>query len=434
MPPTNQPIMNKELGRRGFLAVAGISVAGALAACAGAPTATKHLRLSSWNIPTDLVSYQAIADEFVAANPGTSVAIEVTTGQFHQWFITRLAADLAPDIIRITPQQIGRYAANGSLIDISDAIPSDYAADWSEAFWAIGAREDGIYGVFQHTDNFITYLNRPIMEQIGIDPPKTLDTAWTWDEFLEISREVKKVTGKYAFGYGWGGAETAYRWLPIVYQNGGSFLGDDGATPSMDQEGSIEALAFGRRWYEEELVAPGNMSKSGGGDVARNLFLTGQIGMMLNNPESISQLDAEMPDEWTTSYMIRNVAAASDLGGNALAVTKSSKHPELAAQLVAFVTSREKMVKFCHDGNWLPARSSLDAGTIGYAANARTLQQFIDQGSTIPIEMVRAETGEYFSSLNMVFADYLDLCLLGELSPTQASAQMMEAMRSVTAK
>jgi len=432
--PTRPP---HQLARRGFLALAGISLTGALAACAGQGTAatggTKHIRLSTWNIPTDITSYQAIADEFVAEHPGTSVAVEVTTGSFHQWFITRLAADLAPDVIRITPQQIGRYAANGSLVDISGSIPADYRDDYSEPFWAIGAREDGIYGVFQHTDNFITYYNREVMEQIGVTPPSRLEDAWTWDEFLDVAKEVKQVTGKYAFGYGWSSAETAYRWLPIIHQNGGAFLGEDGLTPSMDTPEAIDALAFGRKWYAEGLATTGNISKSGGGDVARNLFLTGQVGMMLNNPESIVQLDTDMPDNWGTAPMIRNVGQASDLGGNALAVTKSSKHPELAAELVAMITSRSQMQRFCHDGNWLPARKSLDAADIGYQANSDTMQRFIDQGSTIPLSMVKAESGQYFSSLNAVFADYLDLCLLGQLSPKEASAQMMEAMRSVTA-
>src|SRR5699024_11811415 len=102
---------------------------------------TQHLRLSSWHIPDDLESYQTIAVRFVEDHPGTSVSVEVTTGSVHQWFITRLAADLAPDIIRIPPQQIGRYAANGSLVDLSSAIPSDYREDWSDPFWAIGQRE-----------------------------------------------------------------------------------------------------------------------------------------------------------------------------------------------------------------------------------------------------------------------------------------------------
>lgn len=430
----SHPLSATTMGRRGFIALAGISIAGALAACSGSPpSGTKHIRLSTWNIPTDIASYQAIADAFVAKHPGTSVAVEVTTGQFHQWFITRLAADLAPDVIRITPQQIGRYAANGSLVDISAAIPADYRGDYSDPFWAIGARDDGVYGVFQHTDNFITYFNRGVMDRIGVTPPTALADAWTWDEFLEIAGETKKATGRYGFGYGWTGSETAYRWMPLVYQNGGAFLGEDGETPSMDTDEAVGALAFGRRWYEDGLVSTGNLSKTGGGDVARNLFLTGQIGMMLNNPESIAQLDEEMPGEWGTAPMIRNSGEASDLGGNALAVTKSSRHPELAAELVAMITSREQMQFFCHEGNWLPARSSLDAQDIGYAANADTMQRFIDQGGTIPLSMVRAQSGEYFSSLNAVFADYLDLCLIGQLSPRDASRQMMEAMRSVTA-
>ncbi|WP_166850015.1 ABC transporter substrate-binding protein [Isoptericola sp. BMS4] len=432
--PTHASPAVRRLSRRSFLAVAGISVAGALAACSGAPTGTKHLRLSSWNIPLDLETYQAIADEFVAAHPGTSVAVEVTTGQFHQWFITRLAADLAPDIIRITPQQIGRYAANGSLVDITGAVPPEYEDDWSEPFWAIGAKPDGLFGVFQHTDNFITYYDRRVMERIGVRVPQTLDEAWHWDEFLEVAREARKVTRGYGFGYGWSGPETAYRWMPVVYQNGGAFLGEDGETPSMDTAEAVGALEFGRRWYAEGLVSPSNMSKSGGGAVARDLFLTGQIGLLLDNPESVAALDEGRPDEWGTAPMIRNTGEASDLGGNALAVTRSSKHPELAAELVAFITSRANIAEFCRRGNWLPARSSLDAADIGYERHEATMQRFIDQASTIPLSMVRAQSGQYFSSLNSVFADYLDLCFLGELSPTECGTRMTEAMRSVTAR
>ncbi|MFC7457360.1 ABC transporter substrate-binding protein [Brachybacterium sp. GCM10030267] len=421
-------------GRRQILAVAGITMAGALAACGGADTGTQHLRLSSWNIPTDLETYQSIADRFVADHPGTSVAVEVTTGAFHQWFITRLAADLAPDIIRITPQQIGRYAANGSLVDLSGAIPADYREDWSDPFWAIGERENGIFGIFQHTDNFITFYDRDVMDQIGVQPPTALEDAWNWDEFLEIAAEVKQVTGSYAFGYGWSGSETAYRWMPLIYQNGGAFLGEDGLTPSMDTEEAIGALEFGRRWYADGLVSPSNMSKSGGGPVAHDLFSTGQIGMVLTNPEAIAPFDEAKPGQWGTAPMIRNVGEASDLGGNALAVTRSSKNPELAAELVAYMTSRENIREFCHEGNWIPSRTSLDAAAIDYADHSEVMQRFIDQGTTIPLSMVKAQSGEFFSSLNTVFADYLDLCLLGELTPQETSAQMMEAMRSVTSR
>lgn len=422
------------VGRRQILAVAGISMVGALAACNGESTDTQHLRLSSWNIPADLVSYQEIADEFVADHPGTSVSVEVTTGQFHQWFITRLAADLAPDIIRITPQQIGRYAANGSLIDITEAVPADYQEDWSEPFWAIGQRENGLFGIFQHTDNFITFYDKKVMSQIGVEPPQRLEDAWRWDEFLEIAHEVKKVTGHYAFSYGWSGSDTAYRWMPIIYQNGGAFLGDDGRTPSMDSEEAIGALEFGRQWYTDGLVSRSNMSKSGGGHVDFDLFNTGQVGMALTNPEAIASFDEARPGEWGVAPMIRNSAEASDLGGNALAVTKSSKHPELAAELVAYLTSRRNIRSFCHDGNWIPSRTSLTAKDIGYSDHEDVMQLFIDQGGTIPLSMVKAQSGEYFSSLNTVFADYLDLCLLGELTPQETSQQMMEAMLSVTSR
>lgn len=156
--------------------------------------------------------------------------------------------------------------------------------------------------------------------------------------------------------------------------------------------------------------------------------------MALTNPEAIAAFDEAMPGEWGTVPMIRNSGEASDRGGNTLAVTKSSKHPELASELIAYMTSRENIQSFCHNGNWIPSRTSLSAEDIGYADREDVMQQFIDQGSTIPLSTVKAQSGEYFSSLNTVSADYLDLCFLGQLTPQEASAQMMEVMLSVTSR
>lgn len=103
------------------------------------------------------------------------------------------------------------------------------------------------------------------MKVIGVQPPTALADAWTWEQYLEASAEVKKANGNYAFSYGWSGPDTTYRWMPLICQNGGASTGQDGITPSMDSDAAIEALAFGRRWCVGGLVSLSNLSKSGGG-------------------------------------------------------------------------------------------------------------------------------------------------------------------------
>ena len=61
------------------------------------------------------------------------------------------------------------------------------------------------------------------------------------------------------------------------------------------------------------------------------------------------------------------------------------------------------------------------------------MQRFIDQGTTTPLELVVAESSERFSSLNTILGDFLDLGLLGQLTPAQAAADMQEAMLRATA-
>ncbi|MHA6617732.1 ABC transporter substrate-binding protein [Pseudonocardia sp. DLS-67] len=201
--------MTRALSRRAFLGVAG---AAALAGCAADPSPGKiRLRLSTWNIAPDLLSYRAIADRYQQLHPDVEIAVEVTPGgDFNQWLTTRLAADRAPDLIRIIPQQFGRYVETGGMVDIARWLPPGYGDDYRENFWSIVAKDGGVYGLPQHTDNFITFYRRDILEQIGVTPPPdAVDQAWNWMEFFDVAREVKRVTGAYGFSVGFGGVNTS---------------------------------------------------------------------------------------------------------------------------------------------------------------------------------------------------------------------------------
>src|SRR6185437_8291214 len=105
------------------------------------------------------------------------------------------------------------------------------------------------------------YYRTEIMQSIGAKIPDSLDAAWSWDEFLDLAREVKKATGKAAVAYGFEGVNTAYRWLPFLYMHGGKLMEDDGKTPAIDSAEGVEAIAWFQQLYNEGLIPKSNTIK-----------------------------------------------------------------------------------------------------------------------------------------------------------------------------
>jgi tricarballylate dehydrogenase len=177
----------------------------------------------------------------------------------------------------------------------------------------------------------------------GVEPPKSIDESWSWDEFIDIARRIKEEgLAEYGFAMNWGGG-SPYRWLPFLYQNGGRLLGDDLKTPKIDSPAGIEALAWTQQWFTDELVPPSTTSKSD--EEVEPLFANGTIGMMLNGDwvlPAVGDLFGN-DDEWGVTYMPRRVEMASDLGGNGLCVTSDSQYPEEAADVLKFLGEEANM-------------------------------------------------------------------------------------------
>ena len=135
----------------------------------------------------------------------------------------------------------------------------------------------------------------------------------------------------YGFSMSWQNA--AYRWLPFLYQHGGTMLNEDltslacSATPK-----GIETIAWTQSWFKEGLVPPSTSIKST--EQPQNLFANGTIGLVIAGDWQIPFISKNMTKfDWGVTYMPRDVAMASDLGGNCLAVSRDSKNPDAAADV-----------------------------------------------------------------------------------------------------
>jgi multiple sugar transport system substrate-binding protein len=251
---------------------------------------------------------------------------------------------------------------------------------------------------------------------LGIEVPKSLDQSWTWDEFIQVAEQIKgEGAAKYPFAMNWQTAGAAYRWMSFLHQHGGQLLNNDLSGPMIDDSAGIETIAWNQSWFQNDLVPPSTSIKSS--ELIESLFANETIAMMLQGDWLIPYLVDSMKADWGVTYMIQDVEMASDMGGNAVGVTKDSQDPELAAEFVKFIASEEQMAQFCVDAQFIPVRKSLVKQGLDYTMRPKEMTVFVEQSETVPETMAAEQTIPKFNEINQVLADELELAFKEGQSP-----------------
>ena len=177
--------------------------------------------------------------------------------------------------------------------------------------------------------------------------PTTQDDAWTWEEFADVAAELRASLpdDKYPFVYNWQ-RRRAPRWLSWLFQADGTFLDEDGTTPTIDSPAGEKALDFTKSFFDNNWVPPTSSTKAHD--------LRGQPVRRRHDRRWRSSARSSCPtwttstsSTWTSVPMPRDERGATDLGGNALVATKDTQNPELAAEFLKFMVSADAMTAFC---------------------------------------------------------------------------------------
>ena len=374
-------------------------------------------------------AFDALAKKFQDENPNIKVTMQ--GGEFKDFYTkleTRIAGNDVPDAIRIQFQQVGRYSSNGVLKDITKDLPADFSSDFLPSLWSAVNYKGATYAIPQHTDTLALYYNKNYFEKLGITAPTKLEDAWTWDQFLDIAKQLKEKAGaKYGFAYNWTKGNS-YRWLPLLYQKGGQLLSDDLSTSKIDSPEALEALKLSKRFFDEGLVPAGTSVK--GTEDINTLFTNGTVGMIINGNWLATNFDKNMTNyTYGVTYMPRDKAAASDMGGNALSVMKKAKNPEQAQEFIEFMTSQESMTYFVENGIFLPARNSITPEKLKYAINQPDIMKvFMEQSTTVPANMAQSVTSPNMSKITALLSDELDLLFTQGKDPAEVQKALKEGI------
>ena len=363
----------------------------------------------TWGAPAEIKAFKSIIAQFQQENPGATVKLrEVPFEQIRQNVDAGLESEKAPDVFRLTYQDIGFYASQNALLDFSEFNPSGYEEEFIPGLWAAIVSEDKPYGIPLHTDVSAIAYNKDVFDANGITTvPATVEEAWTWDEFMEDSRTIKQSDpAKFAFAYNWIEAG-AYRWLNWLWQAGGTLLSEDLQNVTLETPEGTKTMDLFRAWVDERLIPANNRPK--GGRYPDELFPSGIFSMVFTgdwlHPGFADQIKKF---EFGVMPLPKDVGAATDLGGNAVAVPITTKNPALAAKFAQFLCSEDAMKMYCEQAGTLPARVSLADADLAYAVRPDLMKIFQQQAKTLPTDLVRQTSLPKSTQINQVFVDELE--------------------------
>lgn len=162
---------------------------GATGGSTGAVQQEAQLTVTWWGSEARIAKYEAAFDIFEEENPGVTVTgVPLDYKSYWTSRSTEAVARALPDIMQFDPANLGEYARNGLLLDLTPYIGD--TIDFSnveDTVLASSRFNGGQYGVPIGTSTLAIYVNPELVEAAGV---QSLPEDVTWDEFNKWIIEV----------------------------------------------------------------------------------------------------------------------------------------------------------------------------------------------------------------------------------------------------
>jgi multiple sugar transport system substrate-binding protein len=405
--------------------------AGGDAPSAGASAGGGKVELSfvNWSGDEEKAAFDAVIASFQQANPDITIKTDTVPYASVQTNLdTRFQAGNPPDLFRVSYIDMGQYTSQDVLLDLSASL--DANAFEPGLFSAVVANGKP-YGAPHQIDTTAILYRKDAFAAAGItNVPTTLEEAWTWEQFTEATNKLAKVTkaNQSAFIYDWQSAG-AYRWLTWLFEAGGALLGPDLKSAAIDSDAGRKTVEFTSGFFKNSWVAKNSSVKST--TYPDSAFVSGTVAMAFAGSFLVPAVNTGVKKKFEYGAMPqpRDVAASTDLGGNAVVAPKNGKNTAAATKFLQYLVSEDAMRTYCQATNQLPTLKSLTSSQLDFAIRPDLMAPFVLQAKTLTPEQVAQVTVPQFADLNLALQNELEKAFLGGRSAADTTAALAAAVQ-----
>jgi fructooligosaccharide transport system substrate-binding protein len=306
-------------------------------------------------------AYDVLISNFESLYPNIKITIPYPDYEFR--LRTEIAAGNPPDIMAIDSPNLALYASSGSLLSIDDYMKAEGNIDdisattlkeliYNEEIYLSPIVESGVALIYN-----IDLFNKAGVPFPSKDPHKPM----TWDEVLEIAKKINNPSlGVFgidpAQGFGEGEYPSYFK-IPLLWQFGAEILNPDATSAEgyLNSKEALEALQFYQDLYQKHGVAVVDSQVT---------FESGKLGMMVLGSWTYASLEKNFPnfklgEDFGVAPLPKAKKQVVPVGGWALGISSSSKHPNEAWKFINYITGYEGSKRYVELTGDIPARYSV---------------------------------------------------------------------------
>ena len=321
-------------------------LAGTLAAQAG----TVRVTIAEYSKATGGYFNEA-AKAFQAANPGTTIQIEVVPwDNLQQKLTTDIAAGANADLSIIGTRWLLDYVSQGIVAPLDSYATPEIKGRFIDTFLQPSVLSGKLYGLPIAASARAMYYNKDVFKAAGYDTVPA-----TWADFKTAAAKIKP-SGVFPFGLQGKEIETDVYFYYGLWSNGGDIIADKKS--SLDSKAAIDAATMYKAMIDGGLTEPGVTSYSR--EDVQNLFKQGKVATVITAPFLSNQIKAEAPK---LNYGVAPIPTAAGVAPSTYGVTDSivlfanSKVKDEAWKFLDFLFTTEQRTKFDKTEGFLPVNA-----------------------------------------------------------------------------
>ncbi len=360
-----------------------------------------------------------------AAHPNEKVTFKEQSDQADQQHDDLVqhfqAKDPGYDVVDVDVVWTAEFAAKGWLQPLEGKMAID-TSGLLPATVKTATYNNKLYAAPQTSDGGLLYYRSDLVKT----PPKT------WDEMMSDCKIAKQHNiGCYA------GQFAKYEGLTVnaaeaINTAGGSIVGPDGTTPTVDSPQAAQGLGALVQAYKD-----GNIPKEAityQEEQGRMAFEAGKLLFMRNWPYvyNLAKTDGSSTVKNTFGVaplpgMGSKVPGASSLGGHNAAISVYSDHKATAHDFLEFLLSNETQKFYATQGSLAPTRSALysDPTLIKKLPYLPTLLKSIQSAVPRPVS-------PYYPAVTKAIQDNAYAAIKGDMSVQDALKNMSDAIKTAS--
>jgi multiple sugar transport system substrate-binding protein len=262
-----------------------------------------------------------------------------------------------PDVLDFDGPNLYNYAWSGKLKPVDSCLSARLRADLLPSILAQGSYAGRTWGVGTFDSGLGLYVRTSVLERAGIRIPSGPDDAWTADELTDILRQLREAGYPrpldLQLSYEEPGEWNTYGFAPTVWSAGGDLIDRETyrtVDGFLNGPEAVQALTAVQRWAEERYIDP-NRDKQA----------------WVNGRTPISWVGHWVYDAYTKAFP-GDVAIVplpdfghgtrTGMGSWQWGITANTADGDAAWRFLAFLLSREEVVRMTQANGAIPATNS----------------------------------------------------------------------------